>query len=960
MLSVERSAQPRRRRGPSRRVETAHPRPDLIAVLSLTTLVVLGLANLRALGARSLEYHQIITVLAGVAIFLALRRLPSSSLRWFGWTCYGLSVVLLVAVIGAGDAGFGARRWLTVGSFTVQPSEFAKVGLLLVLAHVLGTDRPWYRRMALALIVAAAPIALVVIEPDLSTATVLAAMTLAMLVLGRIPLKVIALLVGAVVLVAPFAEHLLQPYQVERLHAYLSGSGSSAGAGWTILQAHIALAWGGISGTAGGGMNLILAQYLPARETDLAFASLVEQWGIRAGALAVLAAAALVWRAAAVSRQARTRGAALSAAGFAVLLGVEVAVSVAANLGLIPTAGVPFPLLSYGGTAAAVHIARAGLVLGVRTEAERHRLWVAPKWRRVHPRLVRVAAFCVSVGLVAMTGFGWHLQKSRGDELRSAGLFQMTRCTPIPAPRGVITDRHGVPLATNLPMYRVSAVPHLVEQSSLPELAALVARPLSIVRQLVSTTDNGFVVPLATLPPQAAARVRAADLAGVLVESDPRRFYPYGALLGAVLGWSGIASAEDMQRWPDVGLGEIVGRAGLEEMYDPILRGTPGEQCVYVDPAGHPVRLASRTPPVPGSPLRTTLDLGLQQRFTAALGAAMSTGADTSGGVVLDPRTGQVLAMASLPGYDDNVYGPPVDSAALARLNDAAGHPQLQHATQVTAPPGSTFKLVVAAANAVRPAIPPDLVITTGGSWTLGGHTFHNWSALPPQDLTQAITWSNDVYFYQLAWALGPARIIAAARQLGVGQPTGIDLPGESSGYLGTPTTVKKDIGADWYPGSTVLLGIGQGYITVTPLLDALWTAGVATGAMVTPHLGLAYGSGRGTWTQLPWPAPRELPFAHALGTVRAGMRGVVTSGTAQLLSTLPAPAGGKTGTAEDPTAPASGEDSWLSAVAPMNAPAVTATAMVHGGTAHARASEPVRVALDWFLRHRAAIMSTG
>lgn len=959
MLSVERSAQPRGRRAPRSPARQRHPRPDLIALVGLTTLVVLGLANLHALGARSMEYHQLITVLAGVAIFLVMRRLPASSLRWFGWTCYWGSVLLLVAVVAAGDAGFGARRWLTVGSFTVQPSEFAKVGLLLVLAHVLGTDRPWYRRLVVALLVAAVPIALVVVEPDLSTATVLSAMTLAMLVLGRIPLKVIALLFGTVVLVAPFAERLLQPYQLERLHAYLSGSGSSEGAGWTILQAHIALAWGGVSGTAGQAMHLVLAEYLPARETDLAFASLVEQWGIRAGALAVLAAGALVWRAASVSRQARTRGAALSAAGFAVLLGIEVAVSVAANLGLIPTAGVPFPLLSYGGTAAAAHIAMAGLVLGVRSEAQQHTLWVAPKWRRVHPRLVRVAALGTTAGLLLMTGFGLHLQRSQGSALRSAGMVQMTRCVPIPAPRGVITDRHGTPLAENLRRYEIRVVPGIAPASSYPQIAALVARPPAEVRAALANRDAGFVVTVATLPPAAATRVRAAELPGVIVEPAPRRWYPYGSLLGPVLGWSGVATAEDMQRWPDVGLGEIVGRAGLEQLYDPILRGTPGQECVYVDPAGRPVAMASRRAPVPGSPLRLTIDLGLQRTFTRAVAASLSSGADSGAGVVLDPRTGQVLAMASVPAYDDNVYGPPVDEQALARLANAPGHPELQHVTQMAAPPGSTFKLAVASANMVRPVIPPDLVIPTGGSFDLGGHTFHNWSVLPPQDLTQAIAWSNDVYFYKLAWALGADRIVQTARQLGVGRPTGIDLPGESSGYLGSPATVKKDLGAQWYPGSTVLLGIGQGYISVTPLQDALWTAGVATGSVVTPHLALAYGSGADKLTPFTWPEPRRLPFASKLGPVRAGMRAAVTSGTAQLLASLPVAAGGKTGTAEDPTAPGNAEDSWLSAVAPIHRPQVEATAFVHGGTAHAPASEPVRVALEYFWQHRAAIMAT-
>src|SRR6266536_2762482 len=288
-------------------VERPRPRPDLVAIGGLAVLVALGLANLRALGASSLAEHQAAVVAGGIALFCVLRRCRTASLRWLGWGSYGLSVLLLLVVVVAGDLGFGARRWLTVGSFTLQPSELAKVGLLLVLARVLGTDRSWHRRLLAALGLAAVPIGLVVIEPDLSTAAVLTALMLVMLVLGRIPLRAIMALALAAGLAAPLAEDLLRPYQLERLHAFLSGS--SSGAGWTILQAHIALAWGGQDGLAGQPFQHLLAEYLPEHETDLAYASLVEQWGIRAGLLAVLAAAAVVWRIALCSRHARTRDA---------------------------------------------------------------------------------------------------------------------------------------------------------------------------------------------------------------------------------------------------------------------------------------------------------------------------------------------------------------------------------------------------------------------------------------------------------------------------------------------------------------------------------------------------------------------------------------------------------------------------------------------------------------------------
>jgi cell division protein FtsI/penicillin-binding protein 2/cell division protein FtsW (lipid II flippase) len=938
---------------------------DPIAVGAVAVLVGLGLANLAALGDQSVLRHQLVVDGAGVLLFVLLRRSRTDGLRWLGWGCYATSLLLLLAVDTAGSTVNGARRWLAIGSFTMQPSELAKLGLLLVLAQVLGSDRPWPRRLLTALLVAALPIGLVVTEPDLSTAAVLCAVTAGMLVLGRIPLKVLLLFLAAGAAVLPFGEHLLHPYQQERLHAFLSGSTSANGPGWAILQMHIALAWGGMTGGGDHPLHRLVSLYLPERETDLAYASTVEQHGILAGTLAVVAAAVLVWRIVAASRRARTRAASLVAAGFAALLAVEVVVSVAGNLGLVPTAGVPFPLLSYGGTAATVHIAALGLVLGLRADGETHRLWIRLGFAALRPPLLRTTALVVTGALLGMVGFAWQLQTASGSVLRAAALHQMMRCTRVPAARGDITDRHGVPLAVDVHRDRVAAVPALVRPRDVATLAALSARPAAGVRRLLRHHRTSLDVTVATLPPAAGRRVRRAHLQGVYVVPATHRRYPHGRLLGPILGWTGVATPVEMKRWPDLPLGAIVGRTGLEQVYDPVLRGTDGEQCVYVTPAGTPVALAPYRPPHRGHTLRLTLDLALQRRLTAEMAGVLAHGVpgqprgDLGGAVVMDPQNGQVLAMASLPSYDNNIYGPPVHDRALARVSRQQDNPMLEHATQVAAPPGSTFKLVVAAADMRSGTVPPYRTLPGGGAWTLGNHTFNNWMTLPAQTLPEAIAWSNDVYFYQLAWAMGPRPIIRTARSLGVGSPTGIDLPGETGGYLGTPAQVAK-AGGTWYPGSTVILGIGQGYLTVTPLQDALWTAGVATGAVATPHLGLGYGNGSG-FTRLHWPHPRRLHYAHRLGPVRQGMALAATSGTASILNVLPVRAGAKTGSAEDPSAPNGAPDSWFTAAAPLRHPRMVATSFVRGGGHGVSTSGSVILpVMQYFFAHERQIMRTG
>jgi cell division protein FtsI/penicillin-binding protein 2 len=377
-----------------------------------------------------------------------------------------------------------------------------------------------------------------------------------------------------------------------------------------------------------------------------------------------------------------------------------------------------------------------------------------------------------------------------------------------------------------------------------------------------------------------------------------------------------------------------------------------------------PVALGERVDPVRGSDLRLSLDLGLQRVLAAGLAEAVRAQPRPSGkvgaAVAMDPRSGRILAIAGTPSFDNNVYGPPVDVEELRSLARTPGSPMLDHVTQAVAPPGSTFKLVVAAANQARPVLGARQVIPTGAAFTYGGHTFGNWRPMGPMNMIDSIAISNDVYFYKLAVALGADRLIAGARALGVGRRTGIDLPAESSGYLGTPESVEAKGGA-WYGGSTVILGIGQGELQVTPLQNARWTAAVATGKLVTPRLGLAVGAHEAPFTALPLPAPRPLKFAGALGPVREGMRRAVTGGTAVRLSSLPVPVGAKTGTAQDGGLPDDEYDNWMSAVAPFGKPQIVVTALVQGpGTGRNNAKDVVGDALRHYLAHRADIVATG
>ncbi|UYP20955.1 FtsW/RodA/SpoVE family cell cycle protein [Rhodococcus sp. Z13] len=897
--------------------------------------------NMVSTGMPSLALRHALLGGVGLAAMWATSRLRATSLTRFGWGLYVATVVLLVAVPVIGVATKGAQRWLNLGLFTLQPSEIAKLALVMVPAAILAAGYT-LRRFLLVLVVSAVPIALVALQPDLSTAVVLVATVVLMLILAKVPMRLLLPIFGAGLAFLPLSVLFLRPYQLERIHVFLSDSADPQGSGWAAWQADIAIGsagWWGLGREPDFGLR---AEYLPESEHDLAFASLVYGWGLAAGIAVVLAVVVIVWRSVLASRVARTREAALVAAGVGGVFGIHTAVSVAQSLSLLPHTGMPIPVFSYGGTASIVGFVSIGLVLAVRRDGVTKRLWITEPRKRRLPRGVTAGALVTTASLVAMSVFAWQLQTDHGPELRATSDTQMLRCIRLPAERGQILDRNGVPVASNVAEYTVAVVARMFAESNSTahaELAALLGMPQDKLDEEIRNDGGELQVVLARVGPEQARTIVDAQLPWVLVYPTGRRQYPQGEVLASVLGYVGIADEQDMQVWPTLALGSRVGKAGLERQYDALLRGVDGRQCVYVDPSGRPVGTGERVDPIRGHDLRLHLDLGMQRAATDALAQAVhSSGGDLGAAVMMDARTGAVLALASVPGYDNNVYGPPADLAAIEAQTQSPGR-MLNHAVQTAVPPGSTFKIVTASSNAAFDVLSPDAMLAGGAAYTYGGHTFANWQPMGPNDLLGAIQWSDNVYFYQLADLLGPYRIAETATELGVGSPSGIDLPAESAGFLGTPDNVES-IGGAWYPGSTLLMGIGQGTVTATPVQVARWTAGIASGQLVTPQLAAAYGPGDAV--PIPTEQPRPLSFADKLEPVRAGMRASASAGTAGQLASLPVTAAAKTGTAEDPSAPGKGLNAWFSAVVPAESPELVVTALVRGGGFGSATSGPV------------------
>ena len=562
-----------------------------------------------------------------------------------------------------------------------------------------------------------------------------------------------------------------------------------------------------------------------------------------------------------------------SAGGLAILLGLETVVSVGGNLGLLPLAGVPFPLVSYGGTALVVHLAAIGVVLSVRQDGARRRLWAVPRWRNPRPRLVRLAAVALSVLLLSFGLYGWRLQTTQGEALRGVAqaddpLHPAARLPGFdhrPARRTARRERRGRRRRGGPGARDPRPAARTGRRTSTGWRSSPGRPPADLGAQLRAAAGTTLSLVVAEVPRAIGDAVTAAAIPGVLVVAEPRRTYPQGALLGPVLGFAGVATPDDEKRWPGLPPGEIVGRAGLEQEYDAVLRGIDGRQCVYVDPTGRPRR--ARRPAAPGS-----------RRRPAALprpGAAAAPGRRPRRGPAraapagrqgrrgrrdgspdrADPRHGErpvvrrqrVRAAGRRRGAEAPGRGAGFTDARArdpggraARLDVQARHGRGQPGPPgARAPPGRPHR---GRLHLRRPRLPQLEADGADGPGAVDRH-------LQRRLLLQA-----------RRRARPGRRSSTPPRRSGWGSAPASTFPASPPG-TSAPRSRSEAKGGAWYGGSTVILGIGQGELQVTPLQNARWTAAVSTGNLVTPRLGLAIAAQHGLLHR----APRAGPHAAAL-----------------------------------------------------------------------------------------------
>jgi penicillin-binding protein 2 len=329
----------------------------------------------------------------------------------------------------------------------------------------------------------------------------------------------------------------------------------------------------------------------------------------------------------------------------------------------------------------------------------------------------------------------------------------------------------------------------------------------------------------------AAIEERKLDLPGISLRLRPARAYPAEGMAANLLGYVSEVSQAQLEReeFQDFRPGEHLGQAGIERRFDAFLRGIDGGEQLEVDARGRALRQLSRLDPRSGLNLVLTLD----RRIQAAAEAAMR---DKDGAVVvLHPGTGEVLALVSKPTYDPNLFAQRLTAEDWRRLIHDPKHPLQNRATQAQYPPGSVFKLITAMAALERGAITPDTRFLCGGSFSLGRFTFADWKKGGHGwlDLQGAIANSCNVYFYQAALKAGIDEIARVGREFGLGEPPGLGLGDEARGIMPTPAWKRQQQGDAWYPGNTVITGIGQGLVIASPMQLARMVAAIANGGIL-------------------------------------------------------------------------------------------------------------------------------
>jgi penicillin-binding protein 2 len=541
--------------------------------------------------------------------------------------------------------------------------------------------------------------------------------------------------------------------------------------------------------------------------------------------------------------------------------------------------------------------------------------------------------FAVISGLLVVLALRlWQIQIVQGEYFLRLSEENRLRVSPVEAPRGQILDRQGRPLTLNRPAFTVSLLPMELRhpEQVIPEIGRrLGMTPPEVATKLAEARGRPFEpVRLKRDVPKeviAALEEDRMDLPGVLVQVEPVRDYPYGVLAAHLLGYLGEINDRELESLRPRGYeaGELIGKDGVERIYDRYLKGRNGQIQAEVDAQGHPLRVLATVPSQPGDNLKLGIDLDVQKAAEDALGSRVGAV------VAMDPRDGTIVALVSHPAFDPNLFATGITTTNWNRLLHDPLQPLLDRSAQGGYPMGSVFKIVTATAALELGLVQADSHFYCPGFYNLGGHIFHDHEAHGNINFLEGIAQSCNVVFWTVARPVGPEHLAQYARMYALGQTTGIDLVQESAGVVPDPDWKRRVWKQMWFAGDTLNTAVGQGYVLATPIQVARLLAAVANGGtLVTPHLATEVVAPKGrVLARIAPPAGGEIRLRpETWAVLRAGLAAVVTRGTASSIQIPGLAIAGKTGTAENPHGK---PHAWFAGYAPADRPQLVVVAIV-------------------------------
>ncbi len=583
------------------------------------------------------------------------------------------------------------------------------------------------------------------------------------------------------------------------------------------------------------------------------------------------------------------------------------------------------------------------------------------------------------------------LNWSAGAYYRARAEDNVAQYAETPAPRGIIYDREGDVLAESKAAFAAvldvrSFIHDAAARTSTLEAAQniLGLSPGAVDSLVTSSAAEDFATPIVlrdNLTPSELVNLQALSSGAIKIESDFVRSYPNGPAFASVVGYTGRVTQNDLAADSSLHGNDFIGKAGVEAYYDKMLRGTPGITVEYRDAQGHLLRTETKSTPQIGTPLHLTIDGGLQAYLAARLGAGLRALGRTVGfGIAMDPRNGQILALADLPGFDNNLFSGSgtSTSAAIQALLASPDKPLFTRAVAGYYNPGSTIKPLDAVAGLTEGVITPERTVFSNGVLLVPNpydpstpSRYLDWQYQGTVNLASALAQSSDVYFYLVGGGsppesvpllndpsdygikgLGIDRLHSWWEKFGLGKPTGVDLPGEAAGFLPTPAWKQAHSGTPWLLGDTYNVSIGQGDLLLGPLQLLSYINAIANGGTIwRPFVNTA---------STPQVDENLTSLAAEIVAVQRGMvAGVATPrGTAYTMHDLPFCAAAKTGSAQVKNN--AEENALFVGYAPCNNPQISLLILIENSKQGSLNAVPIaKDVMNWYYVNRMATATT-